>query len=702
MLNVTLNGASGTFLSQNIETINATFVAGTGQNLELDNVSGVRTVGVTGTAAGVVDGFNASTTQPTFAVSNYTRVATLSPNALDGTTANGTAETINVSVSGLSFGTTAATQSGILIDVGGAASNTGAGALETLNLASVGSAANDFSLAFGTNDSVSTLNVTGSQDANIRVTHGAISGVTVNGSANTGNVTLRIDRNGDAATATNAANFTGVDNILLVDGTAGNDSAVLASLQSGQQVTIGSSFAGANSSLAMQGATFTSMRDSAVVTLDHVTANTGVTLAQLDVQNVRTLSLTSAGNAASTSTTGANAITGLTGDFTTITIGGDTSLEIDLNINATQTATTDTARTVVVNASAMTGTAFVNFDDIADSSLVSYNVTGSVNGDIVSFVGSNVANTVDGGAGNDTLSGGNVIDVISGGEGRDLINVSMGADTLTGGAGNDTFDINVAGVTAVPEVQYITPTILGTPGTAGTFVINIGGENIQFAIDGSATLSEFLTSAVTAINASQGASAARWSAAAVDVNADSTPETVAVTFASSLGDVAAPTIRTFAGTAGESANIGGGTNGVTAAVTTNTGGVAARDVNTTITDFAIGDILDVAGLSLGGAYFEGAASAVTAATNFGVIALTGAAYADVAAASAAINHGTMDTGAALVLFLNSTTGRVQAYVDNNLDADAVTGGNDSVVFTFDNLTSLTGLADTFSANSFII
>ena len=93
------------------------------------------------------------------------------------------------------------------------------------------------------------------------------------------------------------------------------------------------------------------------IALDNETASTDTDVASIDVQNTETLTITSSGNA--TATTIQNVIgdataggTGITGDATTITINGDTSLGVDIDMDepAGNTAT----RSVTVDASANT------------------------------------------------------------------------------------------------------------------------------------------------------------------------------------------------------------------------------------------------------------------------------------------------------------------------------------------------------------
>jgi Ca2+-binding RTX toxin-like protein len=66
------------------------------------------------------------------------------------------------------------------------------------------------------------------------------------------------------------------------------------------------------------------------------------------------------------------------------------------------------------------------------------NYLGGAGGDMI--VGSNVANRLDGGGGNDTLIGGDGNDTLNGGAGDDLLNAGFGVDQINGGDGSDTLD----------------------------------------------------------------------------------------------------------------------------------------------------------------------------------------------------------------------------------------------------------------------
>jgi hypothetical protein len=314
-----------------------------------------------------------------------------------------------------------------------------------------------------------------------------------------------------------------------------------------------------------------------------------------------------------------------------------------------------------------------------------------------------LAGTLSGGAGNDSLTGGNGNDAINGGDGDDLITVSNGVDTVTLGDGDDTVDINFTLAAAIPQESTIenvaTYTHSGTVKDLLTLVIN--GISFQYETTGSAdvTAAGVTAAAVTAlgnnVKLATGVTLSQVGSTAV-LKATGKTDGSAFTMAASWLDKSdSSAIATLT---------------VTAAVT----GVTAKDVATTITDFAAGDIINTEGLTdLGaGGYYEGDLSDVTATTEYGMIVLTGASYASADAAENAVaaalyssisgstqtDNGTTDV---VIVFLNSTTGKVQAFVDADVDGGD-TIADSSVIFTFDNITTLTGLATVMSGDSFII
>lgn len=349
VFNATLTAASGQFTAQNIETINGAMSAGT-PVLELDNVSGINNVGVSGTVAGQVDGFNAQVTQPTITLNGYTNTLTVLPTGFAGTTAAGTAEVLNMAVTGATFGSSAATQTDIKIDGTGAG-----GTVETLNIASNGDAANVFELDAQNAATFGAVNLTGAADATVRMAHADITGVTMSGAGNTGTTNLLIDRNGNTTTATNISNVSGLDTITFRDSTAGADSLVASGIADAANIASTSVFAAAT--LTVTGAAASSA-NTINLALDHSSANTAVTLGTLTAQNIETLAITSNGFSSATIGNGNSAT--LAGDYTAVNISGDTAFTIgSSNIDAPTSGT----RTTTVDASGLTGTATLQATD---------------------------------------------------------------------------------------------------------------------------------------------------------------------------------------------------------------------------------------------------------------------------------------------------------------------------------------------------
>jgi hypothetical protein len=673
VLNITSTAAMNAMTSVNIETANVTMASGT-PTAVFTNFTGLTTVNVTGTVAGTV------TDAGTAAVNldGYTRIATINDSTgLGGTAAAGTAETMNVTVSGTSYGSTAATQSGVTLT----AINTGANeTLETLNITSGGTAANDFALDVADVDVVlDTTNLLGANDLTVRVTHAGVTGTTVVGSANTANTTVMIDRTGATTTDTNVHNFSGIDNITVKDSAApavGGDGGDMIGLKSGQTVTLADDFN--TTVLTVTPATYTSMADSLTVALDNETAATNTDVASLNVQNTKTLNIISDGHGASVSTNAAtvNLLDALVGDATTVTVTGDTALNLDANIDAVQTATTaTTARAVTVDASGMTGTAFLDFAADANAK-VSYNVTGSANADtIVMNASGGIAN---GGAGADVITTGAGAETVDGGAGKDHIDTSYGADSITGGSDADTYDVDAVAAAAVQEVNTIVLTAVGS--AADDFTVTIDG--VVYAEVATGTID------------TDGAKFVTDNAAEIQVAHD-----VAVTYTAASDTL---TLTGKADGTNFTATSQHNNGGTYAALTVGDTTVAslALDMDTTITDFAAGDVIDVDGFTTSATtvYHEGTAANV--ATTDTAIVLTGASYANVAAAEDAYNAagGNID---GVVAFFNNTTGTAQMFRDNDLDTDGNLADT-SVFLTFSNITSLSTLASAFSSDSVIM
>jgi hypothetical protein len=488
---------------------------------------------------------------------------------LSGTTVLSTANTINTAVSGSTFGSTVATQSTILID------NTDAGTdtLETLNIASNGSAANVVYLNTSTDTNFSTINVTGGTAATVRFDHADVTGLTVVAGTNTADVDILIDRNGATTTATNILNMSGAETISFRDSTAAGDEGDVTGVAAGQNLVYVSDFTAADIDLA--GVSRTAPAASVTVTLDNATAATDLDIAgNMDIQDVTAINIVSNGNpTTATAATAENAFT-LVGDATSITLTGDTHIDTTLNIDASG-ALANAARAVTVDASGMTGTAYVELEAGA-STLVSYTMTGTANADTLAANAAGSSMTA--GAGADTITGGAGADTIIGGDGIDTVTPGAGADSLTLGAGADIVIMGAIDVTAVAQVSThaasltlaANDSVIVTVGTvAKTYALSaqdVTGNATLDAVELEANLANFINSSFTGVTAAI-------TGGDLVITADTTVD-------------ATPTVTLVETTAG---------NGVIADTAT-TAGVDAVAVATTVTDFdtsAAGDVIHI-------------------------------------------------------------------------------------------------------------
>jgi hypothetical protein len=488
---------------------------------------------------------------------------------LSGTTAASTANTINTAVSGSTFGSTVATQSTILID------NTDAGTdtLETLNIASNGSAANVVYLNTSTDTNFSTINVTGGTAATVRFDHADVTGLTVVAGTNTADVDILIDRNGATTTATNILNMSGAETISFRDSTAAGDEGDVTGVAAGQNLVYVSDFTAADIDLA--GVSRTAPAATVTVTLDNATAATDLDIGgNMDIQDVTAINIVSNGNpTTATAATAENAFT-LVGDATSITLTGDTHIDTTLNIDASG-ALANAARAVTVDASGMTGTAYVELEAGA-STLVSYTMTGTANADTLAANAAGSSMTA--GAGADTITGGAGADTIIGGDGIDTVTPGAGADSLTLGAGADIVIMGAIDVTAVAQVSThaasltlaANDSVIVTVGTvAKTYALSaqdVTGNATLDAVELEANLANFINSSFTGVTAAI-------TGGDLVITADTTVD-------------ATPTVTLVETTAG---------NGVIADTAT-TAGVDAVAVATTVTDFdtsAAGDVIHI-------------------------------------------------------------------------------------------------------------
>ena len=681
VINATLNGDPGEFTAQNIETIAVNAAAGS-PVIDMSKVYGTTSVTVSGNVAAQIKDMDASIAGLTISASNYSKALTVTPATLAGTTALSTAETVNIKISGATFGTTAATQSSLVISAGAA------GTLETLNITSDGTAVNTFSLATGTNGALGTVNLLGGADATVRVTHADITGVTVAGAANTANTTLVIDRHGVTTTPTNLGNVSGIDKIQFRDSTVGTDAYVANGLLSGSSVELISTYASVTGNQLDVAGSAAGTADSLTLTLDHATANTIVAGGTVKMEDIETVNIASKG--ADTVLIAAGNTLTYTGDATKINVSGDTSFDFTFNVDTP----TSGSRTSVVDASTMTGTATVKLNASGDANTTNlYTMTGTANSD--TLLGGVGVNNLTGGAGNDSITGGAANDVISGGDGNDNITSTAGIDSLTGGAGNDTLVIPVVAATtaSAAETTSLTFTTLGTSNAAITFVFRILGEDISFTGDGTLTTTEFEAGVTLAINSSAVGAAGRVRAA------DGTAK-VDLTYAVTEADAAAITVRLRGEESTAGATSASVANGGTAAVTSVVDGVVGDIVDVSWSDFAAGDLIDRAALVglMNTTYYEGAIASIAA--DSGLIVVTDQAYALATDVETAINGKTTGvTTDQIFVFLDSALGYAVAVYDSNANSDGATTLNQIVALT--GITTLGQLAAAFGTTTFV-
>jgi len=673
-INITATGATA-ITTLNIENAVLTGSAGA-PNLDASAMTGLTSLSVSGTVAVTVDNVASAAT---ITSQDYTRVLTIDDTNYDGTAALGTADVLNVAVSGASYGSSAATRSGITLVTDNAS------VLETLNVTSSGATANEFALdASNANLTLSTVNMLGATDLTMRVSHNDITGITIAGGDATGSTTLRIDRQGDGTTATNLANVSGVDTIVIADDAATPAAAmVLTSVTDGQAFKIVDNMA-TSSSIAVKGATASALASSITLDLHNSSGDLDIGGA-LSIQNVSTLNLASNGGLTGTATTGENGFT-IDGDFTTINFTGDSTIDTTMNIDGAGAAGT-TARTTTVDASGMTGVARLELDTDG-SAYVTYVVTGTANGDTITAAG-----TINGGAGADTIAGTAGADTINAGDGADTVTITAGADSITLGAGNDTMDLNgtAPGTAAVQHVIVTgdADATLTTVAAEDDFIVTVNGKSYKMDVatngdDGQVIVDDFVTAFAATILADSGVTVTKTTAAA----------TTGLTFTGATSGAQFTASAQIVDN-GVSTATGGGV--------TVSGVLGTADVNFTVTDFAVGDKLDTVGLAnLDAAYYEGAAGSMATGGGDGIVVLTGTAYANFGDAEAAVAARVgADTDDAVIIFLNSTSGVAEAYFDVDLGADNDVAATDQLI-TFSNISNLTTLAATMSADSFVI
>jgi len=572
VMNITANAVLGTFTANRIEKFVVDMAAGT-PDFDVTNITNFNTIEVKGNVAGDIIELNAQSKQPTIKTTDYTRVLTVNVEQLSGTTTASTAETVNLEVSGSSYGSAAATRSGITLT-----GDDGTGTLETLNITSSGSAANDFALdVTNANVTLETVNFLGSTALTTRTAAAGVSGITLTATEATGDQTLMVDNTGRTTTALNANLFTGFDNIVMKDSASpgtGGDGASISGLASGQKIT----FADDLNAATLTFKSVSGSSDTATIVLDNETASVDVDITSVDIQNVEEVTIQSSGKAGTSTSTAANVnfINDFSGDATTVTITGDTALNLDLNIDSATTGSAG-SRAVTVDASGSTAAVDIETETSTGTGSVSYTITGTANNDTITTANQSNASTINAGAGNDTITSGSGNDTIDLGEGTNSYFASAGTDTVTLGTGANTLTFGEADVTAVAHVS--THTVAGIWAAFDNVTVTIGSQ--------SATYTALTSTVADSISNNDHLQIAAELANFINTTFSGTTATAAsddiVTITALTATDATPTVTTTESTAGTGA----------VADTVTTTGIDAVAVATTVTGFKTGTVDDV-------------------------------------------------------------------------------------------------------------
>jgi len=474
VLNATLIGLVAPTL-QNIETINLTVNAG-GIGLDFANVSGTKTVTLTGSANATLDNFDA-TNGPAIEVKNYTKVATI--NAADLTGAN---DALTIKVSGMTGSATVTP--GITLNA------TTSGALETLNLVSAGTTKNTVDLVKTANvTAVNKTVVTGAADLDLRVAHALITGKQLDASGHTGALNLIVDRNGATFNATNLTNVSGYDVLTVRDSIAGGDDLLLTGVTTGSTVVLANAFNAAQASIAVKGAAF-NPNDTLTLVLDstagiNVNGNNTLTISDIETLTIKSEGGSFTGNTIQKLdvTVGTNLVVdgatkldlglGAGSRVSTITLEGAGNHQVAFNTAATYSE----GKNLTIDGSAATGKLTIDMSNFKGNA-----------------AGGNEKLTIIGSAQNDTITtgvaGGQTV-VIDGGAGNDTITVGIAAGTgsvttITTGAGADTIKVDLTGINAAAGI-FVTDFTVGSGGdvfstkgwVATTFTFDIGGATLD-------------------------------------------------------------------------------------------------------------------------------------------------------------------------------------------------------------------------------
>jgi hypothetical protein len=504
---------------QNIETLKLT-IAGAGAGLNFANITGAKTVEISGTQDALLENLPATPPEVTL-TGGYNKTLTVAYKTLAGTSSSNP-ETLKVNLNGA--GSKAAVQVNI---VGTDTSNNGS--LEQLIINSTGTAANTLTVGTTDYDSANTdyasaqgitkFTVTGDQALTLKVDHATISTKTLE-KTGTGALTLDINRGTYTTAVTSLAQASGYSDLVL----RGKGDVNVSGIVNGATVTIVDSFTGTDpDSLSVKGAA-TGTNDSLTLKLQHETAGTDINFnAPFAINDVETISIISNGGDSTGHTLGNTATNGgfEANAAKTINISGDTKLTLNLatdtkfetlNIDGAAKHSIDfvgtdavsyaVGKNVTVNAGTATGDLTLDLSqiqlDTATSTIETLSVTTGSGKDTLTF-GQTLEGArlvVDAGDGNNTI--------LVKGDGTSTANIS-GDITITTGSGKDTIVFganateNGGGTSLESSSAKVTITTgagddvvklgnVGTSKSGSTIDLGDGNDEVYVGISGTGTL----------------------------------------------------------------------------------------------------------------------------------------------------------------------------------------------------------------------
>lgn len=254
---------------------------------------------------------------------------------------------------------------------------------------------------------------------------------------------LSINTTGAGATTLDMTNSTGLSTVTVANGTAGGD-VTLANLGTAL-TTVNLNSTGAGLTVTSTAAAVAGTADAVAVNLSQAVTTAGAAI-PLSLAGYETINIASNGPA------------------TNMLLVQGYSSSASFKVTGTQSvslATGTSTNAVTIDASGMTGTGALTV--VADTAANNVNVTGSANGDTVTLNGSyTTSDTVNGGAGNDTLNMVSAVVTATQANQSNLSNLEILRVT----------DALAAGTTVTPASWGGATTLSLVNGTAGAFTVN--------------------------------------------------------------------------------------------------------------------------------------------------------------------------------------------------------------------------------------